>query len=145
MPPRSVKTAAWILATATVAYKILIPGGVFASNALHGASRGDSPVLSAMAAGFALFLIIPRLLLTALACLKILEGRNWARVVFVLLTCIEIYAAFWSFRLAMLLGVRALPGWFLLEGGAAFLYAMATISLFSETANAWFRGGLAEA
>ena len=144
-PPRSVRTAAWLFAAATVVYGILMPGGSFAFNALHGGSRGESPLLSVMAGGFALFLIAPRLLLNVLLYFKILRGRNWARVLFVLLTGIEIYSAFWSFRLSVLFGVGALPLWFLLEGASAFLYVVAAVLLFSETGNAWFRGQQVEA
>jgi hypothetical protein len=111
-----------------------------ALNAIHPASRGESPLLSIMAMGVGLVFIAPRLFLSALAYFKILQGRSWARVLILVLTGLSVFSAIQSARLALIMGVP-LPGWllwFLLEGAASFLYVIAAAFLFSKAANVWF-------
>ena len=139
MPPQVVRTAARLVAGTTIVYWILIPGGCLALNAIHPASRGESPLLSVMAMGLGLILIAPMLLISALVYFKVLQGRNWARVLLLVLACIAVYATLQGFHLALLFGVKALPSWFLLEGAPGVLYVIAAVLLYSGTANAWFR------
>jgi hypothetical protein len=93
-----------------------------------------------MAMGVGLVFVAPRLLLSALAYFKILQGRNWARVLLLVLTGLSVYSVIQSARMALVIGVQ-LSGWllwFLLEGAASFLYVMAAALLFSKAANLWF-------
>jgi hypothetical protein len=140
-PPQSVRIAAWLFAATTILYNILLPGGRLALNALHPESRGESPLLSVMAMGAGIVLVAPRLLLSALAYFNILQGRNWARVLLLLLTALSVYFGIQGLRLVLLIsGVQMLPLWILQTGAEPFLYIVATALLFFGAGNAWFRG-----
>jgi hypothetical protein len=142
MPPLSVKSAALLIAVTVVIYNVLIPGGELALKAIHPEARGESPLLAVMAMGAGLMLIAPRLLLFGIACIKMLQGRNWARILFLALASISVITVLEGFRTAMLIGGINWLLWFLFIGAEGLLYTVgAILLLFSKEANSWFSGG----
>jgi hypothetical protein len=140
MTPRTIKIGAWLFIVAMLIDNVVIPGGSLALNALHPQSRGESPLLSVMAMGVGFVFVVPRLLLGGVAIFNIVRGRNWARVVALILISASFYSAFQSLSPALMLnGVSALPFWFLYQGIVPALYLASAFFLVSKNANTWFR------
>jgi hypothetical protein len=148
VPPKSVQIASWTLAANAVILKLLIPVGALALNALHnrGSVQGDSPELLFMAGGFYFFVVtVPILLVAALLFVKLRRGRNWARVVVVVVTAVSALLAIRNFQTLLIVYGTNLD---LVKLGTFLLYAcvspitmvVTAILLYSTTANSFFRG-----
>lgn len=140
MTPRTIRIGAWLFAVAMLIDNVVMPGGSLALNALHPQSRGESPLLSVMAMGVGFVFVVPRLLLGGVAVFNMVRGRNWARVVALILIGASFYSAFQSLSFALTVnGISALPLWFLYQGIVPALYLASAFFLVSKNANHWFR------
>jgi hypothetical protein len=148
MPPKSVQIASWILLANAVLLKLAIPLGTVALSAFHASasSHGDSPLLIFMAGGLYFFVVtIPIVLIAALLFVKLRQGRNWARIIVVIVMAISLFVAFRNFQLfSLLYGPNfdlAKVGRFVLSACASPIAMVVTaVLLFSTTANPFFRG-----
>lgn len=148
MPPKSVQMASWTLAANAVILKFLIPLGALALNALHnrGSVRADSPELLFMVGWLYLFVVtVPILLIAAFLFVKLRRGRNWARVVVVIVTVVSVLLAIRNYQtLRIVYGTNldlATLGTFLLYACVSPIALVGTaILLFSNSANQFFRG-----
>jgi hypothetical protein len=148
VPPKSVQIASWTWAANSVILKLLVPVGALALNALRhrGSVHSDSPELLLMAGGFYFFAVtVPILLIAALLFVKLRRGRNWARVVVVVVTVASVLLAIGNFQTLRIVYGSNLD---LATLGTFFLYAcvspvamvVTAILLFSTPANLFFRG-----
>jgi hypothetical protein len=148
MPPKSVQIASWILLANAVLLKLAIPLGAVALSAFHASasSHGDSPLLIFMAGGLYFFVVtIPIVLIAALLFVKLRQGRNWARIIVVIVMAISLFVAFRNIQLLSLLYGPHLDlakvGRFVLSACASPIAMVVTAALlFSTTANPFFRG-----
>lgn len=147
MPPKSVQLASWLLLANAVVLKLAIPLGGLALSAFHAnaSSHGDSPLLIFMAGGLYFFVVtIPMVLIAALLFVKVRQGRNWARIIVVIVTAISLFLAYRNFQLLSLTYGRnmdlATLGRFMLSACASPIGLLVTaVLLFSATANPFFR------
>jgi hypothetical protein len=147
MPPKSVQLASWLLLGNAVLLKLAIPLGTFALSAFHASasSHGDSPLLIFMAGGLYFFVVtVPIVLIAALLFVKLRQGRNWARIIVVIVTAISIYLAYRNYQLLSLLYGPNLDlakvGRFVLSACTSPIAMVVTaVLLFSATANPFFR------
>jgi hypothetical protein len=146
MPPKPVQLASWILLVNAVVLKLAIPLGALALSASHASasSHGDSPLLIFMAGGLYFFVVtIPIVLIAALLFVKLRQGRNWARIVVVIVTAISVIIAFRNFQLFSLTYGTSMDlakvGSFVLSACASPIAMVATaVLLFSATADPFF-------
>ena len=148
VPPKSVQIASWILVLNAIIVKLLIPMGTLAFSALHsrGLAQGHAAdILSA--GGWIVFLAVaaPTLLVAVLLFVKLRQGRNWARIIVVIVTVVSLLLTIRNFQTLLVVYGKHLD---LAVLGTFFIYAcvspvtmlLAVVLLFSATANTFFRG-----
>ncbi len=149
MPPKTVHLGAWILLSSAVVLKLAIPFGAPALSALHASasSHGDSPLLIFMAGGLYFFVVaIPMVLIAALLFVKLRQGRNWARIIVVIVTAISLFVAFRNFQLFSLtygtsMDLAKLSGFAFSACVSPIAMVVTAVLLFSTTANPFFQEG----
>jgi hypothetical protein len=147
MAPKTVQLASWILLANAVVLRLAIPLGALALSAFHASasSHGDSPLLIFMAGGMYFFVVtIPIVLIAALLFVKLRQGRNWARIIVVIVTAISIFVAYRNFQLFSLIYATNIDlaklGSFILSACMSPIAMLVTaVLLFSTTANPFFR------
>ncbi len=147
MPPKAVQLASWILLANAVVLKLAIPLGTLALSTFHASasSHRDSPLLIVMAGGLYFFVVtVPIVLIAALLFVKLRQGRNWARIIVVIVTGISLLLAYRNFQLLSLTYGRSMDsatvGRFVLSACASPIAMVVTgVLLFSATANPFFR------
>lgn len=143
MPPKSVRIATAIIAANFLVWKVILPLGGLALNAIHPKSIGESPLLSVMAGTVYFVFLVPALVLFAVLFYKLRQGRNWARIVFAAVVALTMISAFGDVRLFSMLNAGH---WSIVGIASLLLFGLAypaanitaAVLLFSSTGNAWF-------
>jgi hypothetical protein len=138
MAPKSVRIATIIIVANVLIWSVLIPLGNLARNFSH---LGESTVVGATVFNFVFS--IPGLLIAVLLYFKLRQGRNWARILFLLLVAVTIAPLVSNFRVIDMVnrgqwGVPEIANYALYQLASPTVYIIAIVLLFSPSARAWF-------